>query len=93
MDAIEDLRDRKEVERARVAFGEFGTCLSDLESSLRRALRAFAEYHAADAKMTREQWSKWIDGETPSQEYIDGYNAGVESILLSVDTFLDEHKY
>lgn len=89
-DSGTDLRDQKAVERVRATRAEFSDCLSDLHHTLRKALRAFAEHHASDAKLTREQWSKWFDGEAPSQEYVDGFNAGVESVLLSVDTFLDE---
>jgi hypothetical protein len=81
--------DRAEVRRHRTEFSE---CLIEMESSLRRALKAFAEHHAVDAKVTREQWAKWFDGEVPSQDYIDGFNAGVESVLLSAETFLDEFR-
>lgn len=89
-DSGREIRDPKVVERVRATRAEFSDCLSDLHHTLRKALMAFAEHHAADAKLTREQWSKWFDGEVPSQEYIDGFNAGVESVLLSADTFLEE---
>lgn len=87
-----DLRDPVATANSRKAYMEFGTCVTDLEQCLRSAIKAFAQYHAADAQVTREQWAKWFDGETPSQEYIDGFNAGIESILTSADTFLDEHR-
>lgn len=90
MDRSVDIRDPEQVSASHSAAVEFSDCLSNLEQAMRDALKAFAAYHASDAKITREQWSKWFDGEVPSQEYIDGFNAGVESVLGSVETFLEE---
>lgn len=87
---MEDLRDQKEVRKARDASAEFSSCLSDLETVLVSAIKAFAAHHAADGKVTREQWAKWFEGDPPSQEYIDGFNAGVESVILAAETFVDE---
>lgn len=86
-----DLRDPKTTQEARAASADFNSCVREIEVMLRASLKAFAQHHAADGKCTREQWAAWFEGETPSQEYIDGFNAGVESVLLSAETFLDEH--
>ena len=88
-----DLRDPKATQEARDASAEFSSCLCEMEAMMRASLKTFAQYHAADAKCTREQWAAWFDGKPPSQEYIDGFNAGVESVLMSVETFLDEHRF
>lgn len=88
-----DIRDQKEVANAKAAHADFSSCLSDLETALRGALRAFAKYHAADAKITREQWIAWNAGSPPEGDYFDGFNAGVESVLTSVDGFLDEFHF
>lgn len=87
---MEDLRDPTEVRKARQASADFSSCLSDLETALRSAIKAFAAHHAADGRVTREQWAKWFEGDPPSQEYIDGFNAGVDSVLMAADSFLDE---
>lgn len=86
-----DLRNPEATSKVRRASAEFSGCLVEMEAMLRNAIKAFAEYHAADAHNTREQWAAWLDGPVPSQEYIDGFNAGVESVLASVETFLDDH--
>jgi len=88
-----DLRDPKSVEAAKEAHADFGTCLHDLEAALRSALRAFAKYHAADGKMTREQWLAWNATPLPEGDYFDGFNAGVESVVDAVDMFLEEFHF
>jgi hypothetical protein len=87
---MKDLRDQNEVAKAHAAHADFGSLLHDLEAALRGAIRAFAEYHAADGKITREQYQAWNADVPPEGDYFDGFNAGVESVLGAVDTFLEE---
>lgn len=88
-----DLRDPEQTARARSATANFDECLSNLREALADAIKAFAAHHAADGAVTREQWGKWFDGEVPSQDYVDGFNAGVESVILGAETFLDEFNF
>lgn len=90
---MEDLRDHKEVAKATSASAEFSDVLDTLQDALRSAIKAFAAHYAADGKITREQWIKWNADEVPSQEYLDGFNAGVESVVSGAETFLDEFRY
>lgn len=88
-----DLRDRKDVEAAADAHADFSACLAELECSIRNAIRAFARYHAADGKITREQYLKWNSDPLPEGDYFDAFNAGVESVLGAVDLFLEEYHF
>jgi hypothetical protein len=90
---MSDLRDPAEVQKASEAHADFASCLTDLEAALRSAMKAFAKYHAADGKITREQWLKWNDTPLPTGDYFDGFNAGVESVLDAVDMFLEEFHF
>ena len=85
-----DLRDPADVRASKDAHANFAGCLTDLEACLRAAIRAFATYHAADGKITREQWLAWNENPPPEGDYFDGFNAGVESVLGAVDMFLEE---
>lgn len=87
---MKDLRNQADVAAAKAASADFSSCLHDLEGSLRSAIRAFAAFHASDGKITREQWTAWNEGAPPAGDYFDGFNAGVESVLGAVDTFLEE---
>jgi hypothetical protein len=53
-------------------------------------VRRFAEWHAEDGKITREQGKARFADPLPEGDWFDGYNAGVEAVLISADVFLDE---
>jgi hypothetical protein len=69
---------------------EYLSHLGELEVAYKGGLRAFAAWFTDGWKITREQWLKDYDEDPPSDEYIKGFNAGVESINSALDAFLDE---
>ena len=70
--------------------GEYSDALSSLETALREALKAYVDWHVESWKMTREQWLKECTNELPTGDYFDGYNAGVESVVGSLEMFLED---
>lgn len=69
---------------------EYQASLSILEVALRDALKAYVQWHVGNWKMTKEQWLREFANDPPKGDYFDGYTAGVESAVDSLDMFLDE---
>jgi hypothetical protein len=70
---------------------EFQNAVDAIERSYRQGLRAFAEWFAKEWQLTPEGWRKAFADPVPSEDWFDGYNAGVESARTALDTFIDEH--
>ena len=70
---------------------EFQNAVDALERSYRDGLRAFAEWFAKEWQLTPEGWRKAFADPVPSEEWFEGYAAGVESVGPALDTFIDEH--
>lgn len=68
----------------------YASVLPDIEEALRKAVRAFAEWHAREGQETREHWRRAYEDPMPEGDWLTGYNAGVESVLLAVDLWLEE---
>lgn len=68
----------------------YDTAIYDLEEALKTALRAYAKWHTENWNMSKEQADKEFNDPPKSQDYWDGYSAGIESTLASIDFFLDE---
>lgn len=71
---------------------EFQQCIIDVEDTLRRAIRAFAEWYAKEWQITAEQWKRdYADPLPGGPEWFAGYNAGVEAITGAADSFLGDY--
>jgi len=70
---------------------EYEAVFRVIEEAHKESLRAFAAWFVKEWTMTREQWLNEFADPPPEGDYFDGYNAGVESILSALDSFLDEH--
>lgn len=71
---------------------EFHTAVADLEAAYRRGIRAFAEWYAREWKMTLETWKHDIADEPPGgPEWFEGHNAGVDSVIMGCEVFLDDY--
>ena len=71
---------------------EFQQALTDLEDTLRRGIRAFAEWYVKEWQITPEQWQReYADPLPGGAEWFAGHNAGVEAVLIACDQFLDEY--
>jgi hypothetical protein len=69
---------------------EYLSHIADLEVAYKGGVRAFAAWFMEYWKISREQWIKDYAEEPPSDEYIKGFNAGVESVDIALDQFFDE---
>jgi hypothetical protein len=74
-------------ERAR-----FQTARFDLEAILTGALQAFAAWHAREGQFREgaESWAGTYGEPYPGDEWVAAYNAGVTSVLGSLDCFLED---
>jgi hypothetical protein len=69
---------------------EFEDALGLVDQGLRNGIKHFAIWFSKNWLMTREEWIKAYDAPLPDGDYFDGFNAGVESVLMACETFLDE---
>lgn len=70
---------------------EYNQALTDLEHNLKAGIRAFAQWFAREWQMDAKAWARDFDAPVPSDDWFNGHNTGVESALLAVDTFLNDH--
>ena len=70
---------------------EFQQAVNELEESLKNGLKAFAQWFEREWQHKgREEWEKSYSEPYPGDEYIEGYNAGVRSVRIALDCFLDD---
>jgi hypothetical protein len=66
--------------------------ISYIHEGFKGALRHFAKWFSGSWKYGgKEQWERTYAEPYPGDEYIKGYNDGVEAIHVAMDCFLDEH--
>jgi hypothetical protein len=69
---------------------EFQQSVDDIEMAYRKGLRAFADWFAENWTITPDEWKRDFSDKCPSDDWIAGYNAGVEGVKIALDSFLDE---
>lgn len=70
---------------------EFHDSMSDLEQALRNGVKAYAEWHAKEWTMSKDEWVKSFAEPPPGgDDYFEAYNNGITATLDSVKVFLDE---
>lgn len=72
----------------------YETALDSIAAAYRDALRAFADFFEREWQHgCREKWEESYAEPYPGDEWRDGYNAGVRSVGIALDLFLDENGY
>ena len=72
----------------------YENALDTITAAYREALRAFADHFEREWQhKDREEWEKSYAEPYPGDEWRDGYNAGVRSVGIALDSFLDECSY
>ena len=71
--------------------GEYQQAITDLNETFKVGIRAFAKWYVASWKISREEWVKSYDSKPPSDQYIEGFNAGVDAIESAADSFLGDY--
>jgi hypothetical protein len=70
---------------------EFQAAIEGIEQAYRDALRAFTDWFEKNWQHEgREQWERSYAEPYPGYVYVDGHNAGVRSVQIALDAFLDE---
>jgi hypothetical protein len=70
---------------------EYQDAVAALEESYKAGVRAFAEWFAKEWTLTPEQWAKaYADPPPGGPDWFKGHNAGVESVLLALDSFFGD---
>ena len=69
---------------------EYQEAILDIEVAYKAGVRAFAEWFAREWVVTREQWLKDYDSKPPSDEWIKGHNAGVQSVTGALESFFGD---
>ena len=69
---------------------EYQAAVQELEVSYKAGVRAFAEWFAKEWTITRDQWGNQYESKPPSDEWFKGHNAGVESVILALDSFFGD---
>jgi hypothetical protein len=70
---------------------EFQAAIEGIEAAYRDALRAFADWFEMNWQhQGREKWEQSYAEPYPGDEYIEGHNAGVRSVQIALDAFLDD---
>jgi hypothetical protein len=70
---------------------EFNFALGSLEEALKAGIRSFAQWYAKEWSMTREEWIKAYAEPPPEGDWFEGHNAGVKSVEMACEHFLDEY--
>ena len=69
---------------------EYQGAVQDLEIAYKDGVKAFAQWFAREWLMTREMWIKSYQEPPPSDEWFKGHNAGVEGVMVALDTFFGD---
>jgi hypothetical protein len=70
---------------------EYQQAITDLNETFKTGIKAFAKWYAASWKISRQEWVKALESKPPSDEYIEGFNAGVDAIEVAADSFLGDY--
>ena len=70
---------------------EYQAAVRALQDNYKAGIRAFAEWFAKNWQISPEEWAKSFGEPLPAEAWLKGYNAGVESVLGALDSFLGDY--
>lgn len=70
---------------------EYQQAITDLNETFKVGVRAFAKYFVTEWLIDRKGWENSYSEPWPGDEYMKGFNAGVEAAESACDSFLGDY--
>lgn len=69
---------------------DYHAAVQSLEESYKDGIRAFAKYVGKHWTMTPEEWRNSTNDDCPSDDWFDGRNDGIRSVVDAAEHFLGD---